>query len=226
MTDIGDNDRARSRSAERSIAQFIDYTLLRADATRRDIEQLCRDAVVRGFCAVCVNGGRVALARQRVDASSVMVATVVGFPLGAVPSRIKAAEAAAAAEQGADEIDMMISVGHLIDNELAYVADDVAAVVQAVPGRTVKVILETAALSRDQVVDGAHAAQRAGAHMVKTSTGFHPRGGATIDAVRLLRSTVAETMGVKASGGVRDLSTAIRLIEAGASRIGTSSLLE
>jgi len=224
VTGIGDSDRGIV-STRMALASFIDYTLLRGDASRHDIEQWCRDAIQRDYYAICVNPGWVELAKQSVDASAVRVATVIAFPLGAVPARNKAFETRVAVDSGADEIDMVIAYGRLIDGEEEYIVDEVAAVVDSARGRVVKAIIETAALSRNQIVRGALAAQRGGAHMVKTSTGFHPLGGATLDVVRLLRTTVGETMGVKASGGIRDEETARRMIEAGASRIGTSTLL-
>jgi deoxyribose-phosphate aldolase len=225
VTVSGDNARNVSPARFGSLSSFIDYTLLRADARAADVEQLCREAMAAQFAAVCVNGGWVRLAREQLGDSSVQIVSVVSFPLGAGSTSAKVAETKIAIESGADEIDMVMSLGHLIGGDVDYVVNDVTAVVETAGGRVVKVILETAALDREGIRAAASAAKRAGASMVKTSTGFHPRGGATIESVTLLRSVVGDAMGVKASGGIRDVETAHRMIEAGATRIGTSTLL-
>ena len=205
------------------IAEFIDHTLLKAEATRADIDQLCSEALEYEFAAVCVNPVWVPHCAARLQGSRVAVATVVGFPLGANQSEIKAAEASLAVRQGATEIDMVAAVGHIKGGDWNHVADDIVAVVRAAAGRLVKVIIESAHLTPVEIIKASALAREAGAHYVKTSTGFHAAGGATAEAVALMRLVVGDSMGVKASGGVRDCATALRMIANGATRIGTSS---
>lgn len=207
----------------KQLAGMIDHTMLKPDARRLDIERLCREAMEYGFAAVCVNGAWVAYCRERLEGSGVKVAAVCGFPLGAMDAGAKAFEAARAAEQGAMEIDMVLQVGLLLDGRYREVEDDIRGVVEAVRDQAiVKVILETGFLDEGKIRDACRLAEQAGAHFVKTSTGFGP-GGATVEHVRLMRSSVSPSMGVKASGGIRSLEAAQRMIEAGANRIGTSS---
>jgi deoxyribose-phosphate aldolase len=205
------------------IAEFIDHTLLKAEATRADIDQLCSEALEHEFAAVCVNPVWVPHCVARLHGSRVAVATVVGFPLGANQSEVKAAETSLAVRQGATEIDMVAALGHIKGGDWNHVADDIAAVVQAAAGRLVKVIIESAHLTPVEIIKASALAREAGAHYVKTSTGFHAAGGATAEAVALMRLVVGDSMGVKASGGVRDCATALRMIANGATRIGTSS---
>lgn len=205
------------------IAEFIDHTVLKAETTRSEIEQLCAEAVEHEFAAVCVNPVWVPLCASKLKGSRVALATVVGFPLGASQSEIKAAEAALAVRQGATEIDMVAAVGHIKSGDWSHVADDIAAVVRAAGGALVKVIIESAHLTPVEIIKASAIAREAGAQYVKTSTGFHPSGGASAEAVALMRLVVGDTMGVKASGGVRDCATALRMIANGATRIGTSS---
>ena len=205
------------------IAEFIDHTLLKAETTRADIDQLCSEALEHEFAAVCVNPVWVPRCAERLQGSRVAVATVVGFPLGANQSEVKAAEASLAIRQGANEIDMVAAVGHIKGGDWNHVADDIAAVVRAAAGRLVKVIIESAHLTPVEIIKASALARDAGAHYVKTSTGFHAAGGATAEAVALMRLVVGDSMGVKASGGVRDCATALRMIANGATRIGTSS---
>lgn len=204
------------------IGDFIDHTLLKAEATQRDVEQLCAEAAEHVFAAVCVNPVRVRECAQRLRGTAVKVATVIGFPLGASRSDVKAFESARAADDGAEELDMVAAVGHIRSGDWHYVADDIAAVVQASQGRLVKVIIESAALTPVEIIRASALAREAGAHYVKTSTGFHAAGGASAEAVALMRLIVGDSMGVKASGGVRDCSAALKMIAAGATRIGTS----
>jgi deoxyribose-phosphate aldolase len=204
------------------IAGVIDHTLLRPEATAVDIDRLCDEARVHRFAAVCVNPVWVARCAARLAGSGVAVASVIGFPLGATVPAIKAAEGAQAVRDGATELDLAATLGHLRAGDWRRVHDDIEAVVRAA-GVPVKVIIESAALSPDQIVRASAVARDAGARFVKTSTGFHPAGGATIEAVELIRRTVGEGMGVKASGGIRDCATALRMLAAGATRIGTSS---
>jgi deoxyribose-phosphate aldolase len=205
------------------IAEFIDHTLLKAETTAAEIDQLCAEALEHEFAAVCVNPVWVPRCAGRLKGSPVALATVVGFPLGANQSEIKAAEAALAIRQGATEIDMVAAVGHIKGGDWNHVADDIAAVVRAAGGTLVKVIIESAHLTPVEIIKASALAREAGAQYVKTSTGFHPAGGASAEAVALMRLVVGDSMGVKASGGVRDCATALRMIANGATRIGTSS---
>ncbi|MFQ5703832.1 MAG: deoxyribose-phosphate aldolase [Gemmatimonadales bacterium] len=207
----------------RRVADFVDHTLLKAEATQVEIEKLCAEAAEHRFAAVCVNGSWVPLCAGLLHGTGVDVATVVGFPLGAMTSKAKAFEADELVGLGATEVDMVIALGHVIAGDWDYVEDEIGAVVAAAAGKTVKVILESAALEPLQVVKASAIAMEAGAHYVKTSTGFHPSGGATAEAVALMRLAVGNKLGVKASGGVRDCASALRMIAAGATRIGTSS---
>jgi deoxyribose-phosphate aldolase len=205
------------------IAGYIDHTLLKADATRQSIEQLCGEARQYQFYSVCVNGVWVPYCKELLDGSPVKISVVCGFPLGAMESQAKAYEAFKAAENGANEIDMVLQIGLLLEGDYNAVEDDIRQVVKAVEGQAiVKVILETGFLNNDQKSAACRIAEQAGAHYVKTSTGFGP-GGANAEDIRLMRASVSDHIGVKASGGVRDLRTAMAMIEAGASRIGTSS---
>ena len=204
------------------IASMIDHTILAAGATADQIGKLCREAVEYGFASVCVNSCRVPQARALLADSSVKVCTVVGFPLGAMSTKAKAYEAAAAVEDGADEVDMVINIGYVKDGAWDCVLDDIKAVRKACGDKVLKVILETCLLTDDEIVRACRTAVEAGADFVKTSTGFST-GGATEEAVRLMRKTVGPDVGVKASGGIRNLETALRMVEAGASRLGCSS---
>jgi deoxyribose-phosphate aldolase len=208
--------------ANARIGDFIDHTLLKAEATARDVEQLCAEAAEHKFAAVCVNPVWVQLCAQRLKGTEVQIATVIGFPLGASRSDVKAFEAQRAVDDGAEELDMVAAIGHIKSGDWHYVADDIAAVVRAAPGRLVKVIIESAVLTPVEIIKASALAREAGAHYVKTSTGFHAAGGASAEAVALMRLIVGDAMGVKASGGVRDCSAALKMIAAGATRIGTS----
>lgn len=206
----------------KNLAAYIDHTLLKPDATKEQIEKLCLEAKEYQFASVCINPSYVKLAYQLLHQEAVKVCTVVGFPLGATTSAVKAFETSKAIEEGALEIDMVINIGALKNKEYGIVEADIAAVVEAAQGRLVKVIIETCLLTQDEKEIACQLAKKAGAHFVKTSTGFST-GGALVEDIQLMRATVGEELGVKASGGVRDLSTAIKMIEAGANRIGTSS---
>ena len=208
--------------ANARIADFIDHTLLKAEATAREVEQLCAEAAEHRFAAVCVNPVWVKLCAQRLKGTEVAVATVIGFPLGASRSDVKAFEAQRAVDDGAEELDMVAAIGQIKSGDWHYVADDIAAVVRAAPGRLVKVIIESAVLTPVEIIKVSALAREAGAHYVKTSTGFHSAGGASAEAVALMRLIVGDAMGVKASGGVRDCTAALKMIAAGATRIGTS----
>jgi len=208
--------------APENLAARIDHTLLRADATGEDIDRLCDEAKRFHFAAVCVNPTWVARCAERLKDSGVLVCAVVGFPLGAHLPEVKALEAKRAVADGAAEVDMVADLGALKSGHDARYDRDIRAVVSEVgPAVTVKVVLETARLGRDEIVRAAEIVKAAGAKFVKTSTGF--AGEATVDDVRLLRETVGSAMGIKASGGIRTRAEALALIEAGATRIGTSS---
>ena len=205
-----------------NIAHSIDHTLLRPDATRVEILRLCDEAREYGFFSVCVNSSWVAVSAKALAGSGVRVASVAGFPLGAMDSRAKACEVRCAVDSGAGEIDVVLAVGRLKGGEQCYVAEDLAGVVEAAGKVPVKVILETALLTFEEKVAACRIAVEAGAAFVKTSTGFG-LGGATVDDVRLIAQTVAGRCQVKASGGIRDFATAMAMIEAGATRLGTSN---
>ena len=206
------------------VARYIDHTLLAADATAEDIDQLCAEAEQFGFASVCINPTWVKRAAANLRGTGVPVCTVIGFPLGATTTEVKAAEARKALRDGAREIDMVINVGALKSGESDVVYNDIAKVVDAAHevGAVCKVILETALLSDEEKVISSALAKRAKADFVKTSTGFGP-GGATVYDVALMRETVGPDMGVKASGGVRTADDAEDMIAAGATRIGASA---
>lgn len=204
------------------LANRIDHTILKPDATRSQIEKLCGEAKEYGFASVCVNPCHVALAARLLAGSDVKVCTVIGFPLGATTTASKAAETEIAYADGCDEFDMVINIGALRDGDTAFVRADIAAVVQAAKGRTVKVILETGLLTDAEKVTACRLAAEAGAHFVKTCTGF-ATGCATVEDIALMRRESPAHVKVKASGGVRTYEAAVALVAAGADRIGTSS---
>ncbi|MBO3102560.1 deoxyribose-phosphate aldolase [Cellulomonas fengjieae] len=205
-----------------ALAQYVDHTLLKPEATAADVAALVAEGAQLGVYSVCVSPSFLPL--DLTQAPNLRVAVVCGFPSGKHHSSIKAAEAALAVQQGADEVDMVIDVGAARSGDFAAVEADIAAVRAAVPAPGVlKVIIESAALDDAQIVGTCRAAVAAGADFVKTSTGFHPAGGATVHAVELMRATVGPTMGVKASGGIRTAADALALIEAGATRLGLSA---
>ena len=203
------------------ISKYIDYTNLKPEATTADIEKLCETARKHGYASVCVNSRYVALCKKLLEGSDVRVACVVGFPLGAMSIGAKAFEAKKAVEDGADEIDMVIAVGALKEGDRAYVYADIKDVRAC--GATVKVILETCLLTDEEIATACGICAEAGADFVKTSTGFS-KGGATLHAVEIMKANCGKCK-IKASGGIRDYDTAVRYIEAGVSRIGTSSQL-
>ena len=204
------------------IAAMIDHTLLKATATSDEIRTYCQQAIEYKFASVCVNPCFVKLVAEGLRGSEVKVCTVIGFPLGATLLEVKAFEAAKAVEAGAQEIDMVINIGALKEGRIVYVEDEIRAVVDASKNAIVKVIIETCYLNDEEKVLVCEAAKRAGAHFVKTSTGFGT-GGAQLEDVALMRKTVGDSVGVKASGGIKKLSDVERFVEAGATRIGTSS---
>ncbi|MEK2689373.1 deoxyribose-phosphate aldolase [Bdellovibrio sp. GT3] len=202
--------------------KYIDHTLLKPEAQSAQIEKLCQEAREHGFFSVCINTSYVKQCAELLSGSDVKVCCVVGFPLGAMDTISKAFETSTAIKNGAQEIDMVVQIGALKDRRLDYVRDDIKAVVQAAAGKKVKVIIETSLISDEEKVLACKAALEAGAHFVKTSTGF-AGGGATVDDVKLMKSIVGDKMEVKASGGVKNAEQAMAMIQAGATRLGTSS---
>ncbi len=204
------------------LAPYLDHTLLKPNATRAQIEKLCAEAAEHQFASVCVNGSRVELAHSLLEESNVQVCTVVGFPLGAMEADVKRYETEAAVDSGAGEIDMVMNVGRFQDGEYDYIVREIRDVVEAADDRVVKVILETCLLSKEEIEQACKLVVQAQAHFVKTSTGFGS-AGATLEHVKLMRETVGQFAGVKAAGGVRNAEDARAMIEAGATRIGTSN---
>lgn len=206
------------------IAKMIDHTLLKPEATEAQIKQLVNEAKKYRFASVCVQPTWVKTVKELLEEEKdIKVCTVIGFPTGATTTEVKVFEAKQAVGLGAEEIDMVINIGALKDRREAYVEEEIQAIVEAVKNRAiVKVIIETCLLTKEEKIRACTLAKNAGAHFVKTSTGFSS-GGATVEDVRLMREAVGEKMGVKASGGIRDRKTAEAMIQAGATRIGTSS---
>jgi deoxyribose-phosphate aldolase len=204
------------------LAAFIDHTLLKPETSLAQIEQLCAEAREHQFFSVCVNGSWVATAYQLLEDSDVKVTGVVGFPFGAMTSDTKRFETEAAIDDGAHEIDMVLNIARLKAGDDKYVLREIIDVVEAADERTVKVILETCLLTNEEKIRACHLVVESGAQFVKTSTGFST-GGAIVADVKLMRETVGPKFGVKASGGIRDLPTALAMIEAGATRLGTSA---
>ena len=206
-----------------SFATLVDHTLLKATATAEQIETLCVEACEMSTAAVCVNGAWVATVDRYLAGSGVATCSVVGFPLGAMADAAIAAETAQAVQDGAAEIDMVLPVGPLQAGDDATVARRIAAVRRAADGVCLKVIFETALLNEDAIVRACRLSVDAGADFVKTSTGFDPSGGATADAVRMMRASVGPQIGVKASGGIRTLADVEAMVDAGATRLGMSA---
>lgn len=204
--------------------KLFDHTILKADATKEAVSKICEEAKEYGFMSVCVNSYYTAFVAEQLKGSNIKVCTVVGFPLGQMSTKAKAAETQLAVMDGADEIDMVINVGALKDKDYDVVCDDIKAVKKACGQALLKVIIETCLLTDDEKVKACELAEEAGADFVKTSTGFST-GGATTHDVSLMRKTVGDSMGVKASGGIRDKETAEKMVEAGANRLGTSATI-
>ncbi len=205
------------------IAALIDHTLLKPEATEADVASLCATANAYRVAAICVSPSRLPLASGLVD-EGISIATVCGFPSGSHQPRTKAFEANLSAELGANEIDMVLDLGRVKARDWEAVEKDVATVRAAIASPVVlKVIIESAALTNEEIVAACRASESAGADYVKTSTGFHPKGGASLEAVALMAKTVGGRLGVKASGGIRSTEAAVAMAEAGATRIGTSS---
>jgi deoxyribose-phosphate aldolase len=205
------------------MAATIDHTLLKPQATSREIGRLCQEAVDYGFFAICINPCFVFAASERLVGSPIKICSVIGFPLGANCPASKAHEAELASRMGAGEIDMVMAIGAAKDGNWELVSCDIAGVVGAVPpGVVVKVILETCYLTPSEIISACQAVRQGGAHFVKTSTGFGPQG-ATREVLELMKRTVGDTLKIKAAGGIRDLYTAQTMLLAGADRLGTSA---
>jgi deoxyribose-phosphate aldolase len=204
------------------LAKYIDHTLLKAEAEPKDIEKLCSEAMNYQFAAVCVNPSHVSGSKDLLGESGVLVATVIGFPLGATTSTNKFRETKEATQNGADEIDMVINVGLLKSGALTEVGKEIGGVVEAAGGAPVKVIIETGLLNEKEISKVSSLCVENGAAFVKTSTGFGPRG-ASVEDVKLIKSVVGDDCKIKASGGIKTREQALKMIEAGADRIGTSS---
>ena len=205
-----------------NLASFIDHTILKADTTEKQVLQICQEAITYGFATVCVNPYYVAVAKKALIGSSVGVTSVIGFPLGCTMKEVKAFETKMAVNSGADELDMVINISALKNRDLDVVYEDIVAVVEAADGKIVKVIIETGYLSDEEKKIACQMVKKAGADFVKTSTGFG-QGGATEEDVTLMQQLTFPEVAVKASGGIRDYETAIKMIEAGATRLGTSA---
>ena len=206
----------------KGLNKTIDHTLLKPTAQTSDIVTLCEEARQYSFKSVCIEPVHVVTAKQALRGSDVLVCTVIGFPLGTNVTSTKVAETRQALLDGADEFDMVIHVGDALEGHFERIEQDIYAVVQAAASHTVKVILETCYLNETQIVEACLAAKRAGAHFVKTSTGFGS-AGATVEHVQLMKQTVGDSMHVKASGGIRSATDAQAMLEAGATRLGTSA---
>lgn len=205
------------------LAKMIDHTILKAEATDAEVEKLCTEALKYNFASVCVNPSMVKKASKLLKNSNIGVCTVIGFPLGANTTEVKAFETKNAIENGAAEVDMVINIGKLKEGNLEYVKNDIESVVNATSGKALtKVIIETCILTDEEKIKVCKIAKEAGADFVKTSTGFS-NAGATAKDIKLMRKTVGKELGVKASGGIRTLKDAMIMIENGATRIGTSA---
>lgn len=204
------------------LAKYIDHTYLKPIGTSKEIETLCNEAKEYNFAAVCINPTWIKTCSELLEDTSVKIATVIGFPLGAMTTESKVFETRNSIDLGADEIDMVMNIGKFLDNDYDYVKNDVSKVARECGSKTLKVIIETAYLSKEQIIKACQLAVKAGADYVKTSTGFASEG-ATLENVELMRETVGQEIGVKAAGGIRTYNDAINMIEAGATRIGASS---
>ena len=210
------------RISPEKLAKMIDHTNLKPFSSKKEISKLCEEALEFNFAAVCVNSSHISFCKEILRRFEVGVASVVGFPLGACTSQTKAFETAEAVNNGANEIDMVMDIGSFREGNYFAVGNDISKVVKAADGLCVKVILETGFLTDKQIIKACEIAKSSGAHFVKTSTGFGPMG-AFYDHISLMRQTVGKDLGVKASGGIRDARTAVRLINAGADRLGASA---
>lgn len=207
------------------ISNYIDYTLLKPSTTERDIIELCNVAKENDFYSICISSCYVALAKQLLEGSSVKVCTVIGFPLGSMSTDAKVFEAEKAIEDGANEIDMVINLGYLKSRNYVSVLKDISDVKRAIGKTTLKVILEISELNKNEIIKACEICLDAKADFIKTSTGFS-KSGATLTAVKIIKKTVRNKANIKASGGISDFDTAIKYIDAGADRIGTSTIIK
>ncbi len=207
---------------KRELPKIIDHTRLNSDAVAGDVERLCDEALRYRFCSVCVNSSYIKMVKNRLDGSGVKVSATVGFPLGASNTDAKVAEAEKAIKDGADELDVVINIGKLKDKEYKYIYREIKNIVNIRSDITVKVIIETCYLNEEEKIAASYIVKLAGAHFVKTSTGFGSYGAKEED-IRLIRRVVGEEMGIKAAGGIRDIKSLLNMVRAGATRIGTSS---
>ena len=205
--------------------KYFDHTLLAANATRSEVEQLCKEAKEYDFMSVCVNPYFVPLAKKELAGSDVKVCTVIGFPLGQMSTKTKVFEANDAVKMGADEVDMVINVSALKDQDYDYVRNEIHEIKEACEGKLLKVILECCYLSKEEIKKASELAKEAGADFVKTSTGFG-KGGAKAEDVKIMRETVGPDMGVKAAGGIHTLADLKAMVDAGANRIGCSHSIQ
>ena len=205
-------------------SKYFDHTILKPEASEEMVKKVVKEAVDNNLMSVCVNQYRTKMVAEMLKGTDIKTCTVVGFPLGAVSSEVKAYETEMAVKDGADEIDMVINIGAVKDGNYGYVEDDISIVRKSCEGKILKVIIETCLLNDEEKIKVCQIAKKAGADFVKTSTGFST-GGAVAYDVKLMRDTVGAEMGVKASGGIRDSETARKMIDAGANRLGTSKLL-
>ena len=210
-----------------NLAQYFDHTILNPDATRADVKRICEEAIAYKTATVCVNGYWIPFVKEQLDGSGVLPIAVVGFPLGAGTTASKVFETEDAINNGAEEIDMVINVGEMLDGNLDYVKEDIQAVAEAThaKGKVLKVIIETAFLNAEQITTISKISKEAGADFVKTSTGF-ASAGAKVEDVKLMREAVGPDLGVKASGGIRTKEDVEAMLEAGATRIGLSRTVE
>lgn len=206
-----------------NLAKYMDHTILKAEATTEQVKKICQEAIQYGFASVCVNPYYAAYVSEQLKGTDIKTCVVIGFPLGANTKEVKAFETVQAIENGAGEVDMVINIGALKDKNYEVVKADIEAVVKAAAKKAlVKVIFETCLLTEEEKIKACEISKAAGVDFVKTSTGFST-GGATAEDVALMRKTVGEEMGVKASGAIRDYATAVKMIEAGANRLGVSA---
>jgi deoxyribose-phosphate aldolase len=223
-SDFVQDDLISENDELKKMARMIDHTILKADATYDQVKQICREAIEYGFASVCVNPGFVTLVSEMLKGSRIQTCSVIGFPLGATTSKVKAFETKEAIENGAEEIDMVINVSALKSKDYNRVKSDIEGVVITARGRAkVKVIIETCLLTDDEKIKACELVKEAGADFVKTSTGFST-GGATVEDMKLIRKVVGPDMGIKASGGVSSYSDAKALLEAGACTLGNSNI--
>ncbi len=211
-----------NKITKKELAKYIDHTLLKPDATKKDIEELCDEAKNYNFASVCINPYYVKYCSGKLKNSAVKVCTVIGFPLGANITEIKKAEVTQAIKDGAEELDMVMNIGSLKSGNYENVFQDIKSVVETAEGKCVKVIIETCLLTESEKIKACELSKKAGANFVKTSTGFSS-GGATIEDVKLMKKVIGEKMKIKASGGIHSYEEAIAMIEAGANRLGASA---